>query len=101
MQWHGYTPSSHFWPVLSPPTEGVPWTTCWRLSPRRIGPKSRPNSSCPEWRGDCTTNRGKSDMGIGILYDSTLCIGCRECEKACAARWKLPYNDNIAAEEQI
>ena len=40
-------------------------------------------------------------MGIGILYDSTLCVGCRECEKACAARWKLPYNDNIAAEEQI
>ena len=40
-------------------------------------------------------------MGLGILYDSTLCIGCRECEKACAARWKLPYNDNIAAEEQI
>jgi len=40
-------------------------------------------------------------MGLGILYDSTLCIGCRECEKACAGRWKLPYNDNIAAEEQI
>jgi len=36
-----------------------------------------------------------------ILYDSTMCIGCRECEKACAARWKLPYNDAIAAEEQI
>ena len=40
-------------------------------------------------------------MGLGILYDSTLCIGCRECEKACAGHWKLPYNDNIAAEEQI
>ena len=40
-------------------------------------------------------------MGLGILYDSTLCIGCRECEKACAGRWKLPYNDKIAAEEQI
>ncbi len=40
-------------------------------------------------------------MGLGILYDSTLCIGCRECEKACAARWKLPYNDKIAEEEQL
>jgi len=40
-------------------------------------------------------------MGLGILYDSTLCVGCRECEKACAARWKLPYNDKIGAEEQI
>jgi len=36
-----------------------------------------------------------------ILYDSSMCIGCRECEKACAARWKLPYNEAIAAEEQI
>ena len=40
-------------------------------------------------------------MSQAILYDSTLCIGCRECEKACAARWKLPYNDKIAAEERI
>ena len=40
-------------------------------------------------------------MGLAILYDRTMCIGCRECEKACAARWKLPYNDKIAAEEQI
>jgi len=40
-------------------------------------------------------------MSFGILYDSTKCIGCRECEKACAARWKLPYNDSVAAEEQI
>ena len=40
-------------------------------------------------------------MSQAILYDSTLCIGCRECEKACAARWKLPYNDKIAAEEKI
>ena len=40
-------------------------------------------------------------MGLGILYDSTLCVGCRECEKACAARWQVPYNDKIAAEEQI
>jgi len=40
-------------------------------------------------------------MSAAILYDSTLCVGCRECEKACAARWKLPYDERIAAEEQI
>ena len=40
-------------------------------------------------------------MGLAILYDSTMCVGCRECEKACAARWNLPYNDAIAAEDQI
>jgi ferredoxin len=33
-----------------------------------------------------------------ILYDSTLCIGCKACEGACAERWGLPYNDKIAAE---
>lgn len=40
-------------------------------------------------------------MSIAILYDSTLCVGCRECEKACAARWKLPYTESVAAEEKI
>jgi formate dehydrogenase iron-sulfur subunit len=40
-------------------------------------------------------------MSQGILYDSTLCVGCRECEKACAARWSLPYSETIGAEEQI
>lgn len=39
-------------------------------------------------------------MAIAILYDSTACIGCRECESACSERWKLPYNDKIAAEEK-
>jgi formate dehydrogenase iron-sulfur subunit len=39
-------------------------------------------------------------MARAILYDSTLCVGCRQCEEACSARWKLPYNDKIAAEEQ-
>jgi formate dehydrogenase iron-sulfur subunit len=37
-------------------------------------------------------------MGKGILYDSTLCIGCKLCEKACAEHNGLPYNDAIAAE---
>jgi len=40
-------------------------------------------------------------MSKAILYDSTLCIGCKACEAACAERWGLPYNDTIAAEEQI
>lgn len=38
-------------------------------------------------------------MARAILYDSTLCIGCRQCEEACSTRWKLPYNEKIAAEE--
>src|SRR3990172_7483660 len=40
-------------------------------------------------------------MGKAILYDSTLCIGCRLCEGACAERWGLPYDDKIAAEEKL
>ena len=40
-------------------------------------------------------------MPKAILYDSTLCIGCRACEGACAERWGLPYNDKIANEERI
>ncbi len=40
-------------------------------------------------------------MSKAILYDTTLCIGCRQCEVACAERWGLPYNDTIAAEERL
>ena len=40
-------------------------------------------------------------MSRAILYDSTLCIGCKACEGACAERWGLPYDDKIAAEEKI
>src|SRR5262245_48820515 len=40
-------------------------------------------------------------MSRAMLYDATLCVGCRECEKACAERWHLPYNDEIAAVEKI
>ena len=40
-------------------------------------------------------------MGRAILYDSTLCIGCRECEKACAGKWGLPYNDKIAVGRKV
>jgi len=40
-------------------------------------------------------------MSKAILYDSTLCIGCKACEGACAERWGLPYDDKIAAEETL
>jgi len=39
-------------------------------------------------------------MSKGILYDATLCIGCKMCERACAERNGLPYDDAIAAEEK-
>ncbi len=39
-------------------------------------------------------------MSKGLLYDATLCIGCKACEHACAEKNKLPYTDAIAAEEQ-
>ncbi len=32
-------------------------------------------------------------MSRAILYDSTLCIGCKACVGACAERWGLPYDD--------
>ena len=37
-------------------------------------------------------------MSKAILYDATLCIGCKACEQACAERNKLPYSDAVAAE---
>jgi formate dehydrogenase iron-sulfur subunit len=36
-----------------------------------------------------------------ILYDSTMCIGCRACEGACAKKWGLPYNDSVASQERL
>jgi len=34
----------------------------------------------------------KSDIEFnGILYDSTLCVGCQSCEFACAEQYGLPY----------
>lgn len=35
-------------------------------------------------------------MAKAILYDATQCIGCLECEKACAQQNGLPYNDEVA-----
>ena len=39
-------------------------------------------------------------MSKGILYDATLCIGCKMCEKACAEQHGLPYDDSIAREQK-
>ena len=35
-------------------------------------------------------------MSKAILYDATQCIGCLECEAACAKQNGLPYDDAIA-----
>jgi formate dehydrogenase iron-sulfur subunit len=35
-----------------------------------------------------------------ILYDATLCINCKQCELACADRNKLPYDEQIQAEQK-
>ncbi|MDX2150809.1 MAG: 4Fe-4S dicluster domain-containing protein [Bryobacteraceae bacterium] len=40
-------------------------------------------------------------MARGVLFDSTLCVGCRECEGACAKRWNQPYDESIARTEKI
>ena len=36
-----------------------------------------------------------------ILFDSTLCIGCRACEQGCAERWKLPYDEKAVPVEKL
>lgn len=38
-------------------------------------------------------------MSKALLYDSTLCIDCKQCEQACAEQNNLPYDDTIAAEQ--
>jgi formate dehydrogenase iron-sulfur subunit len=40
-------------------------------------------------------------MARAILYDSTLCVGCKECETACSKKWGLPYDEKIADEERV
>lgn len=39
-------------------------------------------------------------MSKALLYDATMCIGCKQCEGACAEQNKLPYDDTIAAEQR-
>ncbi len=36
-----------------------------------------------------------------VLYDSTMCVGCRACEEACSKRWGLAYNQTIASDERL
>jgi formate dehydrogenase iron-sulfur subunit len=40
-------------------------------------------------------------MSFAILYDATQCVGCLQCEEACAAKNGNPYNDEIAAEKKM
>ncbi len=44
-----------------------------------------------EARGNKTVPGG----AIGLLYDSTLCIGCKACMSACKTTNALPVDDNI------
>jgi formate dehydrogenase iron-sulfur subunit len=39
-------------------------------------------------------------MSKALLYDATQCIGCKQCEQACAEQNQLPYDEKVAAEEQ-
>ena len=38
-------------------------------------------------------------MSKGLLYDATMCIGCKQCEQACATENGLPYDDSVASQE--
>src|SRR5579864_2626733 len=38
-------------------------------------------------------------MSKALLYDATACIGCKQCEQACATQNGLEYNDAIASEQ--
>jgi formate dehydrogenase iron-sulfur subunit len=40
-------------------------------------------------------------MSKAILYDATLCIGCKLCEQACAQRNKLSYDETVAAQQKL
>jgi formate dehydrogenase iron-sulfur subunit len=39
-------------------------------------------------------------MSKALLYDATMCIGCKQCEQACATENKLEYDDTVAAEQR-
>ncbi len=38
-------------------------------------------------------------MSKALLYDATVCIGCKQCEQACAEKNKLRYDETVAAEQ--
>jgi formate dehydrogenase iron-sulfur subunit len=39
-------------------------------------------------------------MSKALLYDATLCIGCKQCEQACADKNRLKYDSVTAAEDK-
>ena len=39
-------------------------------------------------------------MSKALLYDATVCIGCKQCEQACAQKNKLRYDDAVATEDR-
>ena len=39
-------------------------------------------------------------MSKALLYDATLCIGCKACEEGCAKENGLPYDPTVAKQEQ-
>ena len=39
-------------------------------------------------------------MSKALLYDATACIGCKQCEQACADKNKLKYDETVAAEDR-
>ena len=38
-------------------------------------------------------------MSKALLYDATVCIGCKQCEAGCATQNNLPYDDAVGAEQ--
>jgi formate dehydrogenase iron-sulfur subunit len=66
--------------------------------PKSVPLKRTPSSYIPpEWKFRLGAT-GVTFMSKAILYDATLCIGCKQCEGACAQQNKLPYDDTVAAE---
>ena len=39
-------------------------------------------------------------MSKALLYDATMCIDCKQCERSCAEKNHLAYDDAIAAEDR-
>jgi Fe-S-cluster-containing dehydrogenase component len=53
--------------------------------------------------GAATQNFGTEPVAshVGCLVDTTLCIGCRQCEIACSTRNKLPKSDPPLADRTV
>src|ERR1041385_9228698 len=106
--WPGSMRGSRNWPAPWPPMAGVPPPICWPACPKTTGRRLRVSSSSPP-EGHAADfdkmryiNRYEDlNMTKAVLYDSTLCVGCKACEGACAERWGLPYDEKIAAEEKL